>query len=82
MDASSEIPDEDYTVPFGKGVVRREGKDVTIIATLLMMHRSLQAAELLAREGISAEVIDPRSLVPFDWDIVRTSLAKTGKRTV
>ncbi|MFH1475881.1 MAG: alpha-ketoacid dehydrogenase subunit beta [Verrucomicrobiota bacterium] len=79
VDASSEIPDEDYTVPFGKGVVRREGKDVTIIATLLMMHRSLQAAELLAQEGIRAEVIDPRSLVPFDWDIVKTSLEKTGK---
>jgi len=79
VDASSEIPDEDYTVPFGKGVIRREGKDVTIIATLLMMHRSLQTAEKLAQEGISAEVIDPRSLVPFDWDIVKTSLAKTGK---
>lgn len=79
VDAASEIPDEDYTVPFGKGVVRRAGKDVTIIATLLMMHRSRQAAELLAQEGISAEVIDPRSLVPFDWDIVRTSLEKTGR---
>ena len=74
LDASSEIPDEDYTVPFGKGVIRREGKDVTIVATLLMMHRSLLAAEMLAKEGISAEVIDPRSLVPFDWEIVRTSL--------
>lgn len=79
VDASSEIPDEDYTVPFGRGIVRRAGKDVTIIATLLMMHRSLQAAEVLAQEGISAEVIDPRSLVPFDWDLVRTSLEKTGR---
>jgi len=79
IDASSEIPDEDYTVPFGQGIVRRAGKDLTIIATLLMMHRSLQAAETLAKEGISIEVIDPRSLVPFDWDIVRTSLEKTGR---
>jgi pyruvate dehydrogenase E1 component beta subunit len=79
VDASSEIPDEDYTVPFGRAVVRREGTDVTIVATLLMMHRSLQAAERLAAEGIEAEVIDPRSLAPFDWDTVKASVAKTGR---
>jgi pyruvate dehydrogenase E1 component beta subunit len=79
VDASSEIPDEDYTVPFGSAVVRREGTDVTIVATLLMMHRSLQAAGKLAAEGISVEVIDPRSLVPFDWDTVKASVAKTGR---
>ncbi|MDD5708031.1 MAG: alpha-ketoacid dehydrogenase subunit beta [Kiritimatiellae bacterium] len=79
VDASSDIPDEDYTVPFGSAVVRREGTDLTIVATLLMMHRSLQAAELLAAEGISVEVIDPRSLVPFDWDTVKASVAKTGR---
>ena len=55
VDASSEIPDEDYTVPIGKGIIRREGTDVTIIGTLLMMHRALLAAEQLAAEGISAE---------------------------
>src|SRR5271157_1727044 len=55
VDASSEIPAEDYVVPLGKGIVRREGHDVTIIATLLMMHRALAAAEQLASEGISAE---------------------------
>ncbi len=79
VDASSDIPDGDYTVPIGKGVVRREGTDVTIIATLLMMHRSLEAAAMLEKEGISAEVIDPRSLVPFDWDLVKGSVAKTGR---
>jgi pyruvate dehydrogenase E1 component beta subunit len=79
FDASSDIPDEDYTVPIGKGIIRREGSDVTIIATLLMMHRALEAAEILSREGISAEVIDPRSLVPFDWDLVNESVAKTGR---
>jgi pyruvate dehydrogenase E1 component beta subunit len=77
VDASSDIPEEDFVVPLGKGVVRREGTDVTIIATLLMMHRALQAAEQLAPEGISAEVIDPRSLVPFDWDLVNASVMKT-----
>jgi pyruvate/2-oxoglutarate/acetoin dehydrogenase E1 component len=79
VDASSEIPAEDYVVPLGKGIIRREGTDVTIIATLLMMHRAVQAAEQLAAEGISAEVIDPRSLVPFDWDLVKASVMKTTR---
>ncbi|HVO39170.1 MAG TPA: alpha-ketoacid dehydrogenase subunit beta [Spirochaetia bacterium] len=79
FDASSDIPDDDYIVPLGKGIVRREGSDVTIIATLLMMHRSLEAAAILEKDGISAEVIDPRSLVPFDWDLVKGSAAKTGR---
>jgi len=79
IDAASEIPDEDYTVPIGQAVVRRQGADVTIIATLLMMHRSLQVAETLATEGIDAEVIDPRSLVPCDWETVLASVAKTGR---
>ena len=82
VDASSEIPEEDYTVPLGQAVVRREGTDVTIIGTLLMMHRSLQAAEKLSAEGISAEVIDPRSLVPFDWDTVNASVGKTGRAII
>jgi len=79
LDASSDIPDEDYVVPIGKAAVRREGSDVTLIATLLMMHRSLQAAEMLQAEGISAEVIDPRSLVPFDSETVNASVGKTGR---
>lgn len=79
VDASSEIPEGDYTVPIGKGIIRREGTDVTIVATLLMMHRAMEAAALLERQGISAEVIDPRSLVPFDWDLVKSSVAKTNR---
>jgi len=79
VDASSIIPAEDYVVPIGKGIVRRQGSDVTIIATLLMMHRAVQAAALLAEQGISAEVIDPRSIVPFDWELVKESAAKTGR---
>jgi len=82
VDASSEIPAEDFIVPLGKGVVRREGTDITIIGTLLMMHRALQAAETLAAEGISAEVIDPRSLVPFDWDLVKESVMKTTRAVI
>ena len=79
IDASSEVPIEDYTVPIGKGIIRREGTDVTIIATLLMMHLALHAATQLAAEGISAEVIDPRSLVPFDWDLAEESVQKTSR---
>jgi pyruvate/2-oxoglutarate/acetoin dehydrogenase E1 component len=82
VDASSEIPVEDYIVPLGKGIVRREGTDITIVGTLLMMHRALQAAETLAKEGISAEVIDPRSLVPFDWDLVKASVMKTTRAVI
>jgi len=79
FDASSEIPDEDYTITLGQAVVRREGTDVTLIGTLLMMHRCIAAAEQLAQEGISVEVIDPRSLVPFDWQTVKESVGKTGR---
>jgi pyruvate dehydrogenase E1 component beta subunit len=82
VDSSSDIPEEDYVVPLGQGVVRREGTDVTLIATLLMMHRALQAAEQLAAEGIHAEVIDPRSLVPFDWELVESSVRKTTRAVV
>lgn len=74
-----EVPDGDYTVPFGQGVVRREGSDITIVANLLMMYRAVDAAAELEKEGISCEVIDPRTLVPFDYDIVIQSLKKTGR---
>lgn len=82
VDASSEIPAEDYVVPIGKGIVRREGSDVTIVGTLLMMHRAMAAAERLAAEGVGAEVIDPRSLVPFDWDLLSASVRKTSRLVV
>ena len=82
IDASSEIPEDDYTVPIGSGVVRREGKDVTLVGTLLMMHRCLQAAEALAAEGISCEVVDPRSLWPLDMELITNSVKKTGRVVV
>ena len=79
LDLTSDIPDDEYLIPFGQAVVRRAGTDLTIVATLLMMHRSLAAADLLAQEGISVEVIDPRTLVPFDDDTVLASVAKNGR---
>ncbi len=74
-----EVPDEEYLIPFGKGVVRREGRDITIVANLLMVYRSLEAAEILENEGISVEIIDPRTLVPFDYDLVIESIKKTSR---
>ena len=82
VDGSSEVPEEDYVVPIGEGIVRREGTDVTIVGNLLMMHRARLAAERLAEQGISAEVIDPRSLVPFDWELVEGSVRKTGRAVI
>ncbi|ROQ90942.1 alpha-ketoacid dehydrogenase subunit beta [Desulfosoma caldarium] len=72
-----EVPDELYSVPFGKAEVRRSGKDVTVVATAKMVHTALEAAEVLAKDGISAEVIDPRTLVPFDTATVVESVKKT-----
>ena len=82
LSSAGEIPEGDYTVPFGKAAVRREGNDVTIVANLLMCYRAMEAAEQLEKEGISCEIIDPRSLVPFDYDTVLTSLEKTGKLVI
>ncbi|MGQ9623104.1 MAG: alpha-ketoacid dehydrogenase subunit beta [Candidatus Caldatribacteriaceae bacterium] len=74
-----EVPEEEYLIPFGKAVVRREGRDVTIVANLLMMYRALEAAEVLEKDGIGVEVIDPRTLVPFDYETVINSVAKTSR---
>jgi pyruvate dehydrogenase E1 component beta subunit len=78
-DASSDIPDGDYVVPIGTASVRREGGDVTVLAWLLMLHESLAAATALAASGISTEVIDVRSLSPFDWKTIGESVRKTGR---
>jgi len=77
-----EVPDEEYLVPIGEGVIRRRGKDVTIVATLLMLYRALGAAETLSRQGIEAEVIDPRTLVPLDKELILASVRKTGRLVV
>ncbi len=78
-DASSDIPDEDYTVPLGTANLLRSGDAVTILAWLLMAHEALAAANDLTREGIQAEVIDVRSLAPFDWSLIGESVVKTGR---
>jgi len=73
------VPEEEYLIPFGEADIKHEGDDVTIIATLFMVHKALAAAKTLMNEGISAEVIDPRTLVPFDKGMVLNSVKKTGR---
>ncbi|MCI8597466.1 MAG: alpha-ketoacid dehydrogenase subunit beta [Lachnospiraceae bacterium] len=78
-----EVPEDiDFTIPFGKADIKREGTDVTIVANLLYVGRALEAAEILSGEGISAEVIDPRTLVPLDMNTITESVKKTGRLVV
>ncbi len=74
-----EVPEEDYIVPIGQGIIRRPGKDLTIVANLLMVYRALAAADKLAEQGIEVEVIDPRTLVPLDKALILESVRKTGR---
>ncbi len=75
----SEVPEEPYTVPIGKGIIRREGKDVTIVATSYMVLEANKAAQGLENEGIDAEVVDLRSLTPLDESLLLESVRKTGR---
>jgi pyruvate/2-oxoglutarate/acetoin dehydrogenase E1 component len=79
VDASSEIPAGDYTIPLNKAAVRREGEHLTILGWLLMQHYAVAAAEILAHEGIHADVIDVRSLSPIDHETIGASVRKTGR---
>jgi pyruvate/2-oxoglutarate/acetoin dehydrogenase E1 component len=77
-----EIPEEEYTIPFGSADIKRPGSDVTIVATLYMVHKALRAAEQLKREGVNAEVVDLRTLTPLDRKTVVASVKKTGRMVV
>ena len=77
-----EVPDEAYEIPLGHGDIKRKGKHVTVVATMLMVHRSLAVAEMLATEGIEVEVIDPRSLVPLDEETILNSVRRTHRAVV
>jgi len=76
------LPADDFVVPIGKGIVRRAGDDVTLITYGGMMARSLEAAEAVAKDGISVEVIDLRSILPFDLDLILESVKKTSKAMI
>lgn len=76
------VPEEDYTIPFGLADIKRPGKDVTIVTYSIMVHTSLAAAEILAKQGIEAEVIDLRTLSPLDMESVLASVGKTGRLVI
>jgi pyruvate dehydrogenase E1 component beta subunit len=78
----SQIPEEEYLIPFGVANVVRQGSDITIVATSSMVQVARQAAETLNREGISAEVIDPRTIVPLDEETILASVRKTGRAII
>jgi 2-oxoisovalerate dehydrogenase E1 component len=73
------VPDDDYEIEFGKAVVVREGKDVTVVALAHMVHQTLKAMDELAKQGVSVELIDPRTVAPLDLDTILQSLHKTGR---
>ena len=76
------VPEEPYAIPIGKAAVKREGTDVTLVATMAMVPRALAAAESLARQGHSVEVIDPRTLKPLDEETLLASVRKTRRLVV
>jgi 2-oxoisovalerate dehydrogenase E1 component len=76
------VPEGEYLIPFGQAAVAREGKDVTVVGIAVMVNRALEAAEQLAAEGISVEVIDPRTIAPLDIDTILASVHKTGRLLV
>ena len=79
---AGEVPEEDYTIPFGRADIKRKGSDVTVVGLSRMVHEALAAAEELDGQGISVEVVDPRTLVPLDVETIRRSVAKTGRLVV
>ena len=80
--ADSDVPEGDYTIPFGKADIKRAGKDATVVATSLTVGVALEAANELGKAGIDVEVIDPRTLVPFDRDTILESVARTGRLVI
>jgi acetoin:2,6-dichlorophenolindophenol oxidoreductase subunit beta len=79
---SGEVPEDEYVIPLGKADIKREGTDVTIVAISRMVHQALAAADALQEEGISAEVVDPRTLSPLDEETILNSVAKTHRLVV
>ena len=79
MSVKGSVPEEEYFIDFGKAAVVREGSDVTVVALALMVHKTLAACEMLSTEGISVELIDPRTVAPLDVETIMQSVAKTGR---
>ncbi len=79
LDIKADVPENDAPIPFGLADIKRKGSDVTVVSTSYTIQRCLQIAEKLAKEGIEVEVVDPRTLVPFDMATLMTSVEKTGR---
>lgn len=79
---SSDVPEGKYTIPLGVADIKRQGQDITIVATGIMVHKALEAAEILAAGGIQVEVVDPRTIVPLDKATIINSVKKTGRAIV
>jgi pyruvate/2-oxoglutarate/acetoin dehydrogenase E1 component len=77
--STQHVPEKEYTIALGAADVKREGKDITVVANLLMLHRTMNAAASLAGEGIDVEVVDPRTLIPLDTETIAASVRKTGR---
>src|SRR6266851_1571229 len=82
IEALAEVPAEEYLIPFGKGRIVHQGTRATIVASLLMVHKSMQASKMLQDEGIDVEVIDIRTLVPLDEETIFASVRKTGRLVI
>ena len=82
MGLKGPVPDGEYTIPLGQADVKREGRDVTVVAVAWVLHEALAAAEQLDKEGVSVEVVDPRTLVPLDAATIRGSVRKTGRLVI
>ena len=77
-----EVPEEEYLIPLGEADIKRVGRDITIVASGIMVHKSLDAAKIVEEDGISIEVVDPRTLSPLDVDTIAKSVKKTGRLLV
>ena len=82
MGRKGPVPEDDYAIPFGQADIKRQGNDVTVVALAWLVHEALAAAEELDKEGVSVEVVDPRSLVPLDRQAIRHSVQKTGRLVI
>src|SRR5262249_26894517 len=79
LNVKGPVPAADYEIEFGRAAVVREGRDVTVVALALMVHHALRACEELAAEGVSVELIDPRTVAPLDTETIAESVRKTGR---
>jgi 2-oxoisovalerate dehydrogenase E1 component len=82
LQAKGPVPEGDYEIPFGKAAIVRTGRDLTIVAVARMVHLAVEAADSLAKEGISVEIVDPRTVLPLDGETILASVAKTGRLLV